>query len=362
MNISDRHLQASCARSLSGHRVLAPRAMLTRLAEHAAADEQADYFADGGAAALLEQRGAALLGKPSARFFIKGMIAQMCVLRVLAERAGTPNVALHPLSHIDYDEEGAPWRLHGLQAVRLGRCTPFTRAALDAVTEPLAVVVVELPLRRAGYRLPPLDELRAISAWCRDRGIPLHFDGARIWEAAAGYGVQLAELAGLADSVYVSLYKGMGGLGGALVTGEETFLRALSIWQTRHGGNLLSVYPYAISALAGIDRHLPRMDEYVRRARALASALAAVDCATITPAVPHVNAFHLLFEGSVDKLADRNRRFAEKFGIWLFNAFYESPVDGHSIAEVVIGDRSDEFQIAEAAQWIADFAGNKLSG
>ena len=70
---------------------------------------------------------------------------------------------------------------------------------------------------------PNGNELRAISAWCREQAIPLHFDGARLWEAAAGYGIAEAELASLADSVYVSYYKGLGGMGAAMVAGNSTF-------------------------------------------------------------------------------------------------------------------------------------------
>jgi threonine aldolase len=223
------------------------------------------------------------------------------------------------------------------------------------VTEPIGAIVVELPLRRAGYRLPPLDELRAISSWSRSRGIHLHFDGARLWEAAAGYGVGLAELAALADSVYVSFYKGLGGLGGAVVAGDTDFVRSLAVWKTRHGGNLYTVFPYAISALAGLDAQLPRMPTYVERARALAQQLASDLRMIMTPRTPQVNAFHLLIAGDVETLTTAHRQFARERGVWLFNGFLESAMEGHAIAEVVIGDNSDDYETSEAVSWIADF-------
>jgi hypothetical protein len=149
MSDSDPHLQASCARRLSGHRLVAPAESLKSLAQHPAATQPADTYGAGGAPALLEARTAQLLGKAAATFFIKGMIAQMSVLRAAAEEARTPNIVIHPMSHIDLDEQGAAWRLHNLRPIRLGRYAPFTRAELEGVTEPLAAVVVELPLRRA---------------------------------------------------------------------------------------------------------------------------------------------------------------------------------------------------------------------
>lgn len=353
--MSDDELQARCTRRLSGHKPVDPASALEALAGHPAAADAADTYGAGGAATGLEQRTADLLGKPKAMFFIKGMIAQMAVLRVAAERAGSPNIVVHRMSHIEQDEEGALWRLHDLRPVRLGKYAPFTPAHLETVSDPIAAIVVELPLRRSGYRLPPLDELRAISAWARERGVHLHFDGARLWEAAAGYGIALDELAALADSVYVSFYKGLGGLGGAAVAGDAEFLKSLAVWRTRHGGNLYRVFPYAISALAGIEEHCPRMPAYVDRARHFAERLSGDPRLLITPSRPDVNAFHLLMRGSVEALTRRNRDFAEKRGIWLFNLFYESPVEGHSVGEVVIGDSSDDYEVEEAAGWVRDF-------
>ena len=353
--MNDEDLQSRCTRRLSGHKQAPPADVLKKLADHPAASERADLYGAGGAATQLEKRTAELLGKPAAMFFIKGMIAQMTLLRVAAERAGRQNVVVHPMSHIELDEEAALWRMHDLRPIRLGKYAPFTLKQLQAVTEPVAAVVVELPLRRSGYRLPPVEELRDISTWCRERGVHVHFDGARLWEAAAGYGIALGELAALADSVYVSFYKGLGGLAGAAVAGDAEFVKSLAVWKTRHGGNLYRIFPYAISAVAGLDEHLPRMPEYVSRARQLAQLLNGDPRLGLTPQVPETNAFHLLLPGSVEALTKRNRAFAEQRGIWLFNLFYESPVEGQSVGEVVIGDSSDDYELEEAAGWIRDF-------
>lgn len=355
MTDPDHDLKAKAKRRLSQHRPRSPRETLGALANHAALACDADLYGAGGAVNLLESRTADLLGKPAAMFFIKGMIAQMSVLRAVADSAGAANIVVHPMSHIDFDEEDALWRLHNLHPIRIGRYAPFTAKQLDAITEPIAAVVVELPLRRSGYLLPAIEELGAISSWCRERAIHLHLDGARLWEAAAGYGIGPEELAGLADSVYVSFYKGLGGLGGAVVAGEASFVHSLAVWKTRHGGNLYTAYPYAISDLDGLDRHLPRMGIYVERARDLARLLNKIPKLALTPATPDVNAFHLLLPGSVDALSARHRDFAREREIWLFNGFLESPVEGHCVAEVVIGDSSDDYELPEAASWISDF-------
>jgi hypothetical protein len=72
--------------------------------------------------------------------------------------------------------------------------------------------------------------------------------------------------------------------------------------------------------------------------------------------VPEVNSFQLFLPGAPAQWAERNRRFAKARGIWLFNALGDSPLAGHATAEIVIGDASDDYTIAEAAEWIRAFA------
>jgi threonine aldolase len=223
------------------------------------------------------------------------------------------------------------------------------------VTEPLAAVVVELPLRRAGYRLPAWDDLEAISAWCRGHEVPLHFDGARLWEAAAGYGRQLAEVAALADSVYVSFYKGVGGLAGCVLAGTRETIEATRVWRARHGGSIHTAYPYALSALDGLDRQLPRMAGYVARARQLAARIRAEAVCDINPLVPDANGFQLLLTGTVDQLQSRHRQFAEREKTWLFNGLFETPFEGRVVAEIVIGDAADDYGDEEACTWLRRF-------
>ena len=356
MTEEDRGVRARCSQFLSHHRPTNPRQTLAALAAHEAAAEPADAFGEGGAVAQLEERASALLGKDKGLFFIKGVTAQLCALSAYAAQRGCRTVALHPLSHLDFDEQNGIERVAQLIAIRVGRDAPFTVEALDRIAEPLGSVVVELPLRRAGYLLPELKGLEAIATWCRGREVPLHFDGARIWEAAASYDIQLSDLACLADSVYVSFYKGLGGIGGALVAGSEKFLDTLRPWKTRFGGDLVTAYPQAISALVGLERQLPRMPEYVSRARALAEQLSNTTSLLLQPARPQVNAFQIWIAGEGDDLVARHRVFAEQHGVWLFNSFQPAPLSGFTMAEIVIGDASDTYTIEQAADWIRMFA------
>lgn len=355
MNQRDRHLKQACHWVLSRQRAATASETLARLATHAEADDAIDDYGDGGAVARLEQVTTARLDKPAGLFFIKGVTAQLCVLRAYAEARGCRNVVIHPMSHMDMDEAGAMESAAGLRAIRLGRFAPFTAQALGALTEPLAAVVVELPLRRAGFLLPELDDLRAISSWCRERSVPLHFDGARLWEAAAGYGVSEAEVAALADSVYVSYYKGVGGLGGAMVAGSTSFVDSLRVWKTRYGGDLFTAYPYAIAALDGVERLAPRLPEFVDRARALAVGLAALADVVVHPNPPHTNAFQIWLPGTPSILFERHLEFAAEQKTWLFDGFSDAPLAGHSMAEIQIGPSSDQYTIEQAVAAVGQF-------
>lgn len=334
------------------------RARLRALAELPEADAEADFYGYGGPVAQVERRVADLLGKPAARWVPKGVVAQQAALRVWTERTGRPTVGLHPLSHIDRDESSAYEWLHGLRPVRLGEFRPYTVDDLDSAGVTPGVVSVELPLRFVGMELPAWDDLVAVAGWCRDRGVPLHVDGARLWESAAHYGRSPAVIAALADSVYVSFYKGLGGLAGCVLAGEADFLAACEPWFDRHGAQLFHSYPYALAALDGLDRLLPALPAFRERAIGLAAALAAVDGVLVTPLPPHINAFHLYLPVAPAELRRRHLRLAAQTGDWLFSVVGDSPVCGQSVIEVQVGVATADFTDAE----VVDLVGRLLAG
>ncbi len=332
-----------CDRALSGHRRRTVRQSLASLAKSPLADLPPDSYGEGEAIAGLEREVAALLGKPAALFTVKGVVAQQAALRTWSDRSGCRNVALHPRSHIDLDERAAYERLHGLAGVRLGADhAPFDAGDLDKVGERLGVVTVELPLRRAGYRLPEWDGLVAMSEWCRGHRVPLHFDGARLWEAQPYYDRPLAEIAALADSVYVSCYKDLGGLGGALLAGPEDFVAEARVWHARHCGPLATAFPFVLGASDGLRRHLPRMADYFRRAQSLSRALSAMPGVTPSPAPPQCNAFRLCLPGQADVLKTVHLELARESRAWLFGGFAETLLPGLAMTEVSIGDAAED--------------------
>jgi threonine aldolase len=349
---ADLALRDSCTAWLNGHRP--PRSMketLLALAATPEAESAVDVYGEGELVNGLEREVADLLGKEAAIFVHKGVAAQLAAMRVWTGGRGGAQVALHRQSHIELDENQAYEQVLGLRGVRLGGTDrPFTVDALQALVEKPALVTVELPLRRGGFRLPEWDSLEAISAWCRREQVPLHFDGARLWESAAGYGRELREVAALADSVYVSFYKGLGGLAGCMLAGPTEFIKQAALWKDRLAGNLHTVFPYALSAAIGLRTQLPRMAEYHQRARQLAVTLAPVDGLLIAPTPPHINSFQVHLQGEPARVKAAMLDIAREHRFWLGARAVESIWPGHTMIEVVIGDASTGWTNEQVAE------------
>ncbi len=347
-------LRARCRKILSGHRLMNGRQWLGHLAASRFADAIPDEYGTGTLVQQLERECATLLGMEAALFLPKGIIAQQIALRVWADRSGRSTIALHPKSHIACDEADAIERLHPLALTRIGRdFSPFTCDHLIAAHQRFGAVSVELPLRRAGFKLPAWQELVAISRWCRAENIPFHIDGARLWESQPYYARPLSEIAGLADSVYVSFYKGLGGLGGSVLAGSTAFIDQCRPWQTRHGGALYTAFPLIIAALLGLETHLPRMAAYHDRAKTVAAALGSIPTISIAPSPPQTNGFQLYLPGRPQALETAHRAMAETEGLWLFRSFAETAEMDRTMVEISIGDAADDWTDAEIVDAVA---------
>ena len=205
---------------------------LRAVAEATGDDERLDKYGKGDRIERLESRVAALLGKEAAVFMPSGTMAQQIALRIWSERRGIRTVAFHPTCHLELHEEKGYERLHGLHGRLVGDPTGSSRSPISRTsTTPLAALLLELPQRELGGRLPERDDLVAQTSWARERGVALHLDGARLWEAQPYYG--RPRLAGLFDSVYVSFYKGLGGLAGAALASDADTVAEARVWQRR---------------------------------------------------------------------------------------------------------------------------------
>ncbi|MEI7057485.1 beta-eliminating lyase-related protein [Nocardioides sp. CCNWLW239] len=298
--------------------------------------EEWDFYGERGPVALLEATVSELFGRP-VTYFPSGTMAQQVALRIHADTAGHRRVAMPDLSHLLVHEDDGARILQDLLIEHLttGRTTP-TRAHLDVIPGPLAAVLVELPLRDAGCLLPTFEELTDLSQACRERGIAFHVDGARIWESQPFLGKELPEIAAVADSLYVSFYKGLGGLAGAALVGDEDFLAQARLWRHRMGGTLFHTTPEAVAALVGLRDRLPRIPDHVEWARALAAALP--DSITVQPQVPHTNTFLLYAAGEPDDVNTRLLAATEERSLAFSRPWSAAEEPGRVVTELTVGD------------------------
>ncbi|MFY0578791.1 beta-eliminating lyase-related protein [Cystobacter fuscus] len=138
----------------------------------------------------------------------------------------------------------------------------------------------------------------------------LHMDGARLWESQPFYGRSYADICRGFDSVYVSFYKMVGALGGAMVVGGKDFIRTARMWRHRHGGNLFQMLPYVASAAMRLDDVLGRIPAYVQRAKSITEALAADSRLVVLPRPVQTNLFRVFLRG--DPAAFSRQRIASR--------------------------------------------------
>jgi threonine aldolase len=282
-------------------------------------------------------------------------MAQLAVLRVHADRSGRRGVAWHPTCHLEIHESRAYQLLHGLHGRTVGAPDRLLALAdLEAVRETLGTLLLELPQREIGGQLPEWEELEAQIGWARERGLQTHLDGARLWEAQTFYERPLADIAGLFDSVYVSFYKGLGGIAGCCVAGEEDVIGEARVWQARHGGRLIELYPYTLAAEWGLDERLPRMPRYTAHARAVAAALRELSGVRIVPDPPQVNMMHLLLEAPAEALERAALEVARERRIWTLGRLSPTLDPRTSRCELTIGDASLEISPPEAAALVGE--------
>lgn len=298
-----------------------------------------DVYGDGAVVQAFERRIAGQLGKPAALFFTSGVMAQLTAVRIWTEEARLDRFGVHPTAHQQLHEQqahAALWRLH---AVTLGEAwRPLVASDLRASAQPMACVMVELPIRESGGQLPGWDELQALHDEAVRRGIRLHMDGARLWESQAFYRRSHAEIAARFDSVYVSLYKGLGGLAGAMLAGDETFIAQARLWRSRLGGTLARLGPYVASAALRFDERLALMPALLQRARELAAGLNGIAGLRTNPAEPHTNLFHVHLDASADAVLQARDIVAQERGCWLFDRVQPSGVPQACYVELYVGD------------------------
>lgn len=351
----DAELLRQCTTVIPGHRSRTPSEMFSAMAEWCEANGiEHDVYGEGQLIRAFEEKIASLLGFEAAVFCVSGTMAQTTALRLACEDRGSRLVALHPTAHILVHEKSNYQIFGHFHALQAGdRHRPWTAEDLRALPDRLGAVAMEMPMREIGGQNPSWEQLQEIKDHCRERGAHFHIDGARLWEAAAGYGRSVREIASGANSCYVSLYKGIGGLGGAMLAGSSSFIARAAESFARQGGNLIHRSPYIVAAAMQFDQRLASMPHLFRRTEWLYGVLRDYPALKLNPARPQANMLHLhLPVGRERAIAIRNS-IAEEHKIWLYGRVASGALPDTSVVELYVGDNLVRLPDADVRQAFA---------
>jgi threonine aldolase len=245
-----------------------------------------DVFGEDPSVRALEEEVAALVGKEAALFVTSGTMGNQLAIAVQT-RPGD-EVIVGEGAHVVFYESGAGAALSGVQFAIAGSGGLFDADAMEERIQASAywsprtsLVCVENTHNRAGGRVFPQRDAVAIAERARARGLTVHLDGARIWNASAATGLSAKELAAPFDTASVCFSKGLGApVGSALCASREIVERARRL-RKMWGGGMRQSGILASAALYALRHHRERLGDDETAARSFAERAARIEGARV---------------------------------------------------------------------------------
>ncbi len=238
-----------------------------------------DVFSDDPTVNLLQEWVAELVGKEAALFVASGTMSNQIAINI-STTEGT-EVVVEYNSHIFNYESGGPAflsrvQLHPITAERgildVESIVDVIRAKDDHLPQ-TSLVCIENTHNRGGGSIYPLESVKAISEMCRDRGLRLHLDGARLWNACAATGLKPTDYAQHVDTLSVCFSKGLGAPIGSVLAGTHDDIARAHQRRKVFGGGMRQVGILAAGALFALKNHRERLVDDHKNARKLAEGL-----------------------------------------------------------------------------------------
>jgi len=238
-----------------------------------------DVFGEDPTVNALEAKAAKLFGREAAVFCPSGTMTNQIALKVHTQPLD--EVICDQYSHIYHYEVGGYAYNSGI-AIQLleGDQGRLSAGLVEAAIKPpfdwlpkSSLVVLENTCNRAGGSFYNFEDMKAIKEVCKRRGLKLHLDGARIFNALAESGGTPLEIGSIFDSVSICLSKGLGAPVGSLLIGDREFIRAARRVRKVMGGGMRQAGFLAAAGIYALDHHIDRLREDHARARKIASVL-----------------------------------------------------------------------------------------
>ncbi len=254
-----------------------------------------DVLGDDPTVQALEHYTAEILGKEAAVYMPSGTMTNQVALRVHTEPGD--EIILEAQSHIYYYEGGAPAALSGVMCHLVqGDRGIFTAEALqrslrpvDPHFPPTKLVCVENTHNRGGGTIFPLTEIQTIAAICEQRGLKLHLDGARLWNACVATGIAATDYAAPFDTVSVCFSKGLGAPVGSALVGSHADIDRARRFRKLFGGSMRQAGIVAAGALYALQHHRDRLVVDHHHAQQLAQGLATIEGINIDASTVQTN-------------------------------------------------------------------------
>lgn len=266
-----------------------------------------DVYGEDPTVLALEEKTARLFGMESGLFCPSGTMTNQIAIRILTQPGD--EVICDRLAHI-YNYEGGGIAVNALASVRLldghrGRFTPqdvLDNINVDDIHYPASrMVALENTVNKGGGCYYTLPKIAAISGVCKEKGLALHLDGARIFNALAETGEPAVHYGQYFDTISVCLSKGLGApVGSVLLASKKLLYKARRARKTMGGAWRQAGY-LAAAGLYALDNHIDRLKEDHQRAKRLASALKKLSYVQeIMPVDTNIVIFRLVDEVKTD--------------------------------------------------------------
>jgi threonine aldolase len=282
-----------------------------------------DVYGDDPTVNSLEERVAQMFGMEAGLFSPTGSLANQLLIRTLVKPG--EELLTEERAHIVRAELGAGAVFSGITT----RTWKSDRGLLNA-DAPLALahenagpylvsttaIAVENTHNFGGGTVQPISEIARLSSGARERGIAMHLDGARIWNAHIASGVAFSEFGKRFDTISVCLSKGLGAPVGSISLGSKATIAECRIWRKRYGGGMRQIGLLAAAGHYALDHNIDRLAEDHARAKKIAVALAAHDSTLIDPETVDTNIVGLDLTHAGISAADFAARCKEN-GLWI---------------------------------------------
>jgi threonine aldolase len=268
-----------------------------------------DVFGDDPTVHALEEEVARIAGKEAALFVPSGTMGNQ--LGIATQTRPGDEVIVGEGAHLVLYESGAGPALNGVQFAIAGRGGLYTPDEMEAAIQPrvywaprTSVVAIENTHNRAGGRVWPLDQARAVAQRARALGLSAHLDGARIWNASVACGVEVSALCEPFDTASVCFSKGLGAPVGSAFCGPKRLVEEGRRFRKRWGGGMRQAGILAAGALHALAHHRVRLVDDHAHARALAEGMSRVAGVRVDLASVQTNIVNVDLDAPADAVAN----------------------------------------------------------